>query len=165
MLSEPKLEERAAQPYVAIRRAVKMGGIGRVLPPLHDEVLTWMNAERIRPTGAPFFRYHLMDMDADRFVVDVGWPIAEPVTGEGEIISDLMPAGQYAVILNTGPFDDLIPAHAALLDWGQQQGLTWQISEDGKTWGARVEHYLTDPADEPDPRRWETEVAFLVANG
>lgn len=163
MLSEPKLEERAAQPYVAIRKEVKMGGIGRVLPPLHDEVLAWMKAERIRPAGAPFFRYHLMDMDADRFVVDVGWPIAEAVAGEGDMIGETMPAGQYAVILNTGPFDDLIPAHAALLEWGQEQGLTWQIGEDGKTWGARVEYYITDPADEPDSRQWETEVAFLVA--
>ena len=85
------------------------------------------------------------------------------MAGEGDVIGELMPAGQYAVILNTGPFDDLIPAHAALLDWGQAQGLTWQIDEDGKTWGARVEHYITDPADEPDPRQWQTEVAFLVA--
>ncbi|MEZ4684320.1 MAG: hypothetical protein R2932_59920 [Caldilineaceae bacterium] len=57
MLSEPRFENRAVQPYVAIRRTVKMGGIGRVLPPLLDEVLAWLQAERIRPVGAPFFRY------------------------------------------------------------------------------------------------------------
>jgi len=163
MLSEPRIEARTVQPYVAIRREVKMGDIGPVLPPLHDSLLAWLNGQGVQPTGAPFFRYHLMDMDADRFVVDVGWPIAEPVTGEGEMFGDTLPAGQYAVILNTGPFDDLVSAHAALLEWGQAQCLTWQRSEDGKTWGARVEHYITDPADEPDPQQWKTEVAFLVA--
>lgn len=164
MLSEPRLEERSAQPYVAIRRTVKMGGLGRLLPPLLDEVQAWLNAERIRPTGAPFFRYWRTDMDANRFVVDVGWPVAEAVAGEGDLIGDTLPAGQYAVILNTGPFDDLFAAYNALHDWAAANDLTWQISAD-KTWGARVEHYLTDPADEPDPQQWQTEVALLVCCG
>jgi len=162
MLSKPRLEERAAQPYVAIRRTVKMGGVGRVLPPLLDEVLAWLQAERIRPTGAPFFRYWRTDMDANQFVVDVGWPIAEPVAGEGAIIGDTLPAGQYTVILNTGPFDDLFDAYNALHDWAAANDLTWQISAD-RSWGARVEHYLTDPADEPDPQQWQVEITLLVA--
>ncbi|MEZ4615417.1 MAG: GyrI-like domain-containing protein [Caldilineaceae bacterium] len=162
MLSEPRFENRAVQPYVAIRRTVKMGGIGRVLPPLLDEVLAWLQAERIRPVGAPFFRYWQTYLDANRFVVDVGWPVAEAVTGEGDIIGGMLPAGQYAVILNTGPFDNLFNAYNALFDWAEENDISWQISAD-KTWGARVEHYLTDPTDEPDPQQWQAEIVLLVA--
>ncbi len=163
MLSEPRLEKRAAQPYVAIRRTVKMNGIGRVLPPLLDEVLAWLNAERIRPSGAPFFRYWQTDPDANRFVVDVGWPVAQAMASKGDIIGDVLPAGQYAVILHTGPVDNLFDAYNALFDWAEENGIAWQISAD-KTWGARVEHYLTGPIDEPDSKRWQTEIALLVAD-
>lgn len=162
MLSEPKIEQRTAQPYVAIRRAVKMNGIGRVLPPLLDEVLAWLKAERIRPKGAPFFRYWRTELDTNRFVVDVGWPVAELMTGESTIIGDTLPAGSYAVILHTGPADNLFDAYNALFDWGEAHHLAWQISAD-KTWGARIEHYLTGPIDEPNPKRWQTEIALLVA--
>jgi hypothetical protein len=30
-------------------------------------------------------------------------------------------------------------------------------------WDARIEFYITDPAVEPDPKKWKTELAFLVA--
>jgi hypothetical protein len=43
----------------------------------------------------------------------------------------------------------------------------WQTPGAGKeeVWGGRVEFYITDPGEEPDPAKWETELAFLVADG
>lgn len=163
MLSAPKLEQRPAQPYVALRRTVSLQELGSVLPPLHDEVMQWLVNQGLTPAGAPFFRYLVMDMDADHFTVDVGWPLATPVTTTTPLIADFLPAGQYGVILNTGPFNDLVGAHYALLAWGEEQGIAWQTADEGKAWGARIEFYITDPAEEPDPQKWETEVAFLVA--
>ena len=163
MLSAPKMEQRAAQPYVALRRTVSLQELGPVLPPLHDELLAWLNGQGVTPAGAPFFRYLVMDMDADSFTVDVGWPVAASVAVAEPIVADELPAGRYGVILNTGPFNDLVGAHYALLTWGDQQGIAWQTDDDGKAWGARIEFYITDPAEEPDPQKWETEVAFLAA--
>jgi hypothetical protein len=36
-------------------------------------------------------------------------------------------------------------------------GIRMRITMDG------VEHYLTNPAAEPDPAKWEVDVAFLAA--
>lgn len=164
MLSEPTLEQRAAQPYVALlRRQVPFHELGRVLPPLHDEVLQWLQNKGIAPSGAPFFRYLVIEMEAGQFDVEVGWPVATPVQGEAPLIAGQLPAGRYGVILNTGPFDDLTGAHDALLQWGKAKGITWQTSDHGRLWGANLESYLTDPAEEPDPQKWETEIAFLAA--
>ena len=33
---------------------------------------------------------------------------------------------------------------------------------DGQAWRSRVEHYLTNPAEEPDPAKWEVDVAYLT---
>lgn len=162
MIAEPTLQQRAAQPYVALRRQVAPHEIGRELPPLHDEVMRWLQGKGVSPAGAPFFRYLVVDMENDRFDVEVGWPVAAPVPGEGEIIGALLPAGRYGVILNTGPFDDVMGAHMALMAWGKANGITWKTADNGKVWGANIEFYLTDPAEEPDPQKWETEIAFLA---
>ena len=41
-----------------------------------------------------------------------------------------------------------------------------QIQErtaEGSAWRSRAEHYLTDPSQEPDPAKLETDVAILIA--
>jgi hypothetical protein len=32
----------------------------------------------------------------------------------------------------------------------------------GTAWRGRVEHFLTGPSTEPDPAKWEVEVAYYV---
>ena len=44
MLAEPKVVQRADQPYVAIRALVTMEALGAVVPPLNREVFGWLAA-------------------------------------------------------------------------------------------------------------------------
>jgi hypothetical protein len=32
----------------------------------------------------------------------------------------------------------------------------------GSAWRGRAEHYLTNPAEEPDASKWEVDVAYLT---
>jgi effector-binding domain-containing protein len=68
--------------------------------------------------------------------------------------------------MHVGHPDELFSATTDLLAWAEEQGLTWDMSEtpDGERWGSRLEWYLTDPADEPDMAKWETELAFRLAD-
>jgi hypothetical protein len=36
-------------------------------------------------------------------------------------------------------------------------------TDDGQRWGCRLEVYNTDPAEEPNMNKWETELAFRLA--
>ncbi len=94
--------------------------------------MQWLQQKQLESSGAPFFRYLIMDMVENRFVVDVGWPLAAATEGDGQIVVDTMPAGRYDVTLNTGSFSDLVGAHYALLQWGEAQGIHWQTAEEGK---------------------------------
>jgi len=64
-----------------------------------------------------------------------------------------------------GPYEGLYEANGALLDWIKEQGLTIDVkaSPDGDRFGCRLEIYLTDPAVEKDPEKWETAVAIRLA--
>ncbi len=163
-ITEPKLEDRKEQPYVGIRTQVPMKELGTVIPQLHREVFSWLQKQGRTPSGAPFIRYHVIDMAA-LLDIELGWPVASALAGEGRISAGVLPAGRYASLIYTG-VENGIKGNGALLDWGAKQGLVWDKweAENGDGFGARLETSLTDPADEPDMSKWETEVAIRLAD-
>jgi effector-binding domain-containing protein len=166
MIGEPQLQARAAQPYVGIRMTVPMDGISGAVDEAFPELFGWLGVNGIAPTGAPFIRYLVIDMAAD-LELDFGVPVAAPVTGSGRAQPGVLPEGRYAVLRHTGPYDGLFAANGALQDWAREHGIqfdTWEAGE-GQAWRSRVEHYPTNPAEEPDPAKWEVDVAYLTIPG
>jgi effector-binding domain-containing protein len=159
----PYIIERAEQPYVAITGHVQMAGIGALAGRL-GEIFGWLGARGISPAGPPFLRYNVIDMDRE-LVIEAGVPVASAVDGEGEIRAGTLPAGRYAALNHTGDPATLLAANKALLDWASAAGLSWDMSEtaDGQRWGCRLEISLTDPAEQPDMSKWETQLAFRLA--
>jgi len=164
MITEPNIKNRKEQPYVGIRTQVPMKEFGTVIPQLLDEVFAWLGKQGIEPAGAPFMRYHVINMEAE-MDVELGVPVATAVSGDGHVSGSFLPAGRYAALVYTG-IENGIKGNAALLDWGAKKGLVWDTweAENGDGFGARVEFYLTEPEDEPDQAKWETEVAIRLAD-
>jgi effector-binding domain-containing protein len=163
MLSEPKQEQREEQPYVAVRKEVALDALPTTLPPLIDEVSAWLEKQGVEPTGAPFFRYLVIDM-ASQLTVDTGWPVDAEVPADERFRRESFPAGRYVTAIHTGPFDQLTEATAQFLAWADDNGITWDVRNGpkGDEWASRAEIYLTNPDEEPDPEKWQTELAFKV---
>ena len=166
MITKPGLKNRDELHYVAIRTQVDIP-FGAVLPPLWNEVFAWLASKGISPSGAPFIRYLTIDMPKT-LDLEVGIPVATAVPGEGRICAGVFPAGQYAGLVYSGPYEGngLVNATIALLDWAKENHIAWQTStkDNGEWWEARIEFYITDPAAEPDLQKWQTELAFLTAD-
>jgi len=164
MTTEPKLEHRDEQPYVAIRTQVPMRKFKTVIPQLLGEVFAWLEKQGVAPAGAPFMRFHVINMAA-KMDLELGAPVATAVPGDDRLSAGVLPAGRYASLVYTGVKNG-IKGNAALLDWGAEKGLVWDtwVAENGDGFGARLESYLTDPDEEPDPAKWETEVAIKLAD-
>ena len=164
MENTPRIVERPDQPYAGITASVTMQTIGEVLPPLVGEVFGWIEARGIAPAGAPFFRYHVIDMERE-LAVEAGVPVAAPVTGDERVRAGVLPAGRYAAVRHLGHYQGLVDATGRLLRWGDEQGLKWDMTQTaaGERWGARIEFYQNDPEEEPDPDKWLTELAFRLA--
>ncbi len=160
----PEIIERAEQPYVAIRASVTMPQLAG-LGPRFGEVFGWLAAHDLTPAGPPFFRYNVIDMDR-QLDVEAGVPVATTVTGGDQVVAGVLPAGRYVTAVHVGHPGGLIGAVASLLDWAASQGLQWDMedSADGQRWGSRLEIYLTDPGQQPDMSKWETQLAFRLAD-
>ena len=165
MLTVPKIAERGEQPYVAITATIPMREIGPSAQSLLPEVFGWLAARGIRPAGAPFFRYVVIDM-AHLLEIEFGVPTSGTVAGDGRVHSGVLPAGRYASLVHRGHYDELYDANAVLIGWAKERGIRWDSAETpaGERFGCRIETYFTDPREEPDPTKWETEVAIRIAD-
>jgi len=163
MITEPKVEDRTEQHYVAIRTQVTMQELDTAIPQGLGEVFAWLAHQGVAPAGAPFTRYLVIDMEA-LLDIEVGVPVATALSGDDHISAGVLPAGRYASLVYTG-IDNGIKANWALLKWGAEKGLVWDTwkTEKGDAFGARFESFLTNPDEEPDRAKWETEVAIRLA--
>ena len=94
MISEPRVEERAVQPYVAVRTRVPMPDWGHLLPGLWGQVYGWLDRQGVKPAGPPLIRYRVIDMMTE-LEIDVGVPVAPALAGDDRITADALPAGRY----------------------------------------------------------------------
>ena len=165
MVTEPKVEYRKEQPYVGIRSLVTMETFGGIIPQHMDEVFAWLKERGIAPAGAPIIRYHVIDMAA-HMDIEIGVPVATAVTGNGRINVGMLPAGRYASLVYTGDYSGLYEANGVLIQWARDNGISWDVQETerGDAFGSRYESYITDPGEEPDSSKWQTEVAIKLAD-
>lgn len=161
---EPRIVERNEQPYVAIKGLITMETFGEIADRL-PEVLAWLRTHEIAPAVSPFFKYNVIDMER-QLEVEAGFPVAALVEGDSEVLVGVLPAGRFATVSHVGHPDELIDVTASLLDWAAQQDLEWDMvnTTKGQAWGCQLEELKTDPSDEPDMDKWETQLAFRLTN-
>src|SRR5258708_31653744 len=165
MTTSPKIVERAAQTYVAIKSLVSREELGPVTGKLFGEAVGWLGRHVLARAGASFFRYGAVDMEQG-LEIEFGVPTAKSVAGDDRVWADVIPAGRYASLIHQGPFEELYDANGTLGKWIEEEGLKVDVRRalEGDKFGCRLELYLTDPAVEKDPQKWETEVAFKLAS-
>ncbi|WP_055049022.1 GyrI-like domain-containing protein [Devosia sp. A16] len=163
MLSTPEIITRPDQPFAAFRISLERTDIPSKAPPLLGEVAGWLATHGAAPAGAPFFSYLAMPEDGP-LLMEVGFPTASLLLGDARVRTGIIPAGRFARLIHTGPYDGLYQANVALGEWLGKQGMAHPMPEQvpGEYEAALLEIYHTDPAAEPDPQKWETEVAFRL---
>ncbi|MCU1359567.1 MAG: AraC family transcriptional regulator, partial [Ilumatobacteraceae bacterium] len=115
-------------------------------------------------------RYLVIDMERE-LVIEAGVPTADIVAGDSEggneVLDAVLPGGRYVTTTYTGSYDELVDVTTQFLQWATDHDLTWdaQDTEAGEAWGCRLELFLTNPAEQPDPSQNVTQLAFRLADG
>lgn len=160
-IDEPIIVERAAQPYVAIRRQVNIP-FGSVATKTMKQVQKAIKAQGIHGAGAAIFKYNIVVMPA--LEIEFGFETEKLETPSGELMAGTLPAGRYAQLTFFGPYRHLYKVNGALIDWSRDKGLDFDMhgEPDGDHFASRVEFYPNGPDDEPDPNKLKTIVAIRL---
>lgn len=161
-IGTPKIDKRREQVYMGIRTIAPFKGMFKVVGKMADELNAWVKEDKIKTSGPPFLRYHVIDM---RGFMDISYciPVRKALPDHSNIKADTLPAGRYAsLIFSRGG----ISANRALIEWVRGQGLVFDRwdTDQGDNFRSRYERYLTDPKVEPRKSKWEIEVAIKLAD-
>lgn len=141
-------EARQAQPTMAATTTLPVEEIGPWLAKTYGAVASVLAAHSAGPSGPPFARYHRL---ADgRFVIEAGFPVSAVTEGAGDVQPAELPGGSVAITVHTGPYDQMEQAYEALASWVSRHG--------GELAGDAWEVYFSDPAQQPDPATWRTQI-------
>lgn len=156
------VEERPEQPWIGVAMTAELARWGEANAHV-PQIYAALAADDALPAGGPIYQYHRLQTAIDPMDITVSVPVHARAEVDG-FDSGSLPAGRYLVARPDGGPDTLGRVHEEMWQWADLQGLDLAIEEraDGIHWTARTEQFLTDPATEPDPSRWEVEVAYLL---
>ncbi|HOB12541.1 MAG TPA: GyrI-like domain-containing protein [Syntrophomonadaceae bacterium] len=134
------LEEKTAQPTIAIRTRTAVQNLPQVLGKAYDDIMKYLMEIGVQPAGAPYVAYLNMDMqDLD---IEIGFPVGQATAGKDHIQASEIPAGKQVSCLHTGPYSTLESAYDAMMEWVPAHGYT--------PTGVSYEFYLNDPEQTPE---------------
>ena len=87
-----ELLERSAQPVLSIRTHATVQNLPQVLGQSYGAIAQYLGQIGQQPAGAPFAAYYNLDMQ--NLDLEIGFPVAGQVAGQGEIQTSEIPGGK-----------------------------------------------------------------------
>jgi len=141
--------EREDQPVLSIQTRTSMNELPDTILQALMKVGQYLERLKIEPSGPAYVAYFNLDMLDSK--VEIGFPIAKTVAGEGEIAARVIPGGLVGLCDYIGPYQDLASVYQQLNTYLEGQGR--------EPTGVSYEFYLNDPAVTP-PEELHTQVVF-----
>ncbi|MFW6257420.1 MAG: SRPBCC family protein [Prolixibacteraceae bacterium] len=138
--------------YASVRKEVSFTEVGLVMDEMFGIVSNFIESANTGVAGMPFSIYH--EMEGEKIDLECGIPISQLVEGTESVITGTYPETKCAAVDYYGDYRQLEDAHTALQAWIEEH--RFQLA------GSPIEFYLTDPATEPDPAKWHTQIYYPV---
>lgn len=155
-----KIEFQPETHYMGIRKVLNFGGMRPEIEKMRKELEAWFKANDVEAGGAPFLRYHCIDMAGD-MDMEYGIPVKSPLSGTDTIKAGVLPAGKYVSHIYTGGG---YQGNKVLVEWIKENNIPvdrWD-SPEGDNFACRYEQYLTDPKIETRKTKIEILLAFKL---
>jgi len=161
MAQEPEVLQRVGVDYLAIPKTVTMETIDQVVEQEFPRLFRWLESHQVKPTGAPFIRYLVIDMMQD-LEIELAVGVDQPVETDDVVRSGSLPGGEYVVLRHTGTYEGLLADNGRLLDWAGARDIEFDKTStpQGDAWAGRIESYVVGGQSEPDPNKWQTDIAM-----
>jgi effector-binding domain-containing protein len=132
-----------SEQHTAVRRGhVSHLGIAEFLGGAFGAVGAALAAAGAVPAGPPFAKYAVAPDGG--WIIEAGFPVVDPVLGDGDVEPGLLPGGTVAQTVHTGDYAGLRAAYEALEAFAAAGGMA--VGADA--W----ESYLDDPMTSAEPR-------------
>ncbi|MEO8067243.1 MAG: GyrI-like domain-containing protein [Flavobacteriales bacterium] len=153
MITKPELVNTSEVPSAAIHLTIPGRDMPKYMDPAVNDIIKTLTDQGTQPSG-PMFSYHYR-RPSDTFDFEIGFPVAMAIQPAGRVMNSKLPAVKVARAVYEGPYEGLAEAWGALQKWVREQ----KLAETGRFW----ERYLTNPAEVTDPKKYRTELNWVIS--
>lgn len=120
-MSDIALIYQNLQPALTIRTRTKVQELPSLIGESYGRLAAYLNELGELMADVPFVAYHNMDMqDLD---VEIGFPVARPLSGKDGIQPSSIPAGRAVICMYRGAYAEMEPLYNEIAQWIAEQGL------------------------------------------
>lgn len=134
------VSEPVARPALSIRTRTPVTHLPQEMGKIYGTIYQYMLEIGAEPGEAAYAAYYNMDMnDLD---VEIGFLVAKPVPGRGEIQNSEIPGGKQVSAMYKGPYSQMEPVYNAMAGWMESNNYV--------PTGIAYEFYYNDPSQVPE---------------
>jgi effector-binding domain-containing protein len=139
--------------YLSIRDTVDQNEMNNIHGKIYEQINQYMESINVQSDEAPIVIYHFW---SDTLVdIEAGIPLKDStIVGEGQIKMNKINAGNVVTAIHYGAYDRLPETYFGINEWMRKNHVVVM----GPPW----EVYLTDPAQESNPEKWQTKIFFPI---
>ena len=155
MITKPELVTTSEVLSAAIHLTIPARDMSKYMDPAIQDIMKTLADQGMKPSG-PMFSYHYR-RPSDTFDFEIGFEVAKAINppSGGRVMNSKLPAVQVARAVYTGPYQGLAQAWGELQKWVREQN----HPETGRFW----ERYLTNPVEVTDPKKYRTELNWVIS--
>ncbi len=140
------------QPVLFIQRKISQSELQPYFAECFGKLFSHGVENALPITGNPIARY--VSIGPGLWTVDCILPLAHSVEDVNDFQAGVLAGGDVLKATHLGPYEDLEASYIQIQTMMDKEGL---ISR-----GAHWEQYVTDPGEEPDPTKWQTDIYWPV---
>ncbi len=134
IISKINLLEQPKQHVLSIRITINFNDFPNTAKLAYDNITEYAECNNILLSGGPFVCYH--NTDLDNLDVEMGFPVARPISGMGNIVGHTIPVQKSVSGIFLGPYTDTDPLMMEIIKWIADHGYEQQ--------GQIYNYYLND---------------------
>ena len=135
-----KLNEQKAQPVLSIRTKTSLENLPKLIGESYHKIMDYLNELGKQPADIPFTAYHNLDMQ--NMDVEMGFPVAKPLPGKGDIKASEIPPRKIVSYMYKGLYSGMEPVYNEIFKWINEKGY--------QPTGVYYEYYYNAPDEVPE---------------
>ena len=114
-ISDIAILKKAEQPTLSIRTITKVENLPGLIGESYGKMADYLKERGEFLADVPYVAYYNMDMQ--RLDVEIGFPVAAPLPGKGEVKAGIIPAGKVVTCMYRGAYSEIEPVYTEMLQW------------------------------------------------
>ena len=140
------------QPILFIRRKIPQTELQPYFAECFGKLFGYGVENALPITGNPIARY--VSLGPGLWTVDCVLPLANVVEGVEEFEAGMLESGDVLKAIHLGPYEKLEESYIQIQTMMENEGL--------ESRSGHWEQYVTDPGDEPDSNKWQTDIYWPI---